>query len=145
MGKEYLVIVQCHIVKEQCSGYLCEMSFTKRRGRFSDYAEQSPARMLSITCGGCTGRAVHRKLMGFLKTIKRAEGIEKDQVQVHLSSCITNDSFHGLPCPHLDYLKTIINEKLGLDLAYGTFISDTAEKRRAEGRYKSLPGNEKKT
>ncbi len=143
MEKEYLVIVQCHIVKEQCSGYLCEMSFNKRIGKFADLTEQGPSRMLSITCGGCTGRAVHRKLMSFLKLIKKAEGIEKDKVLVHLSSCITNDSFHGPPCPHLDYLKILIHEKLDLDIAYGTFISEIAEKKRAEGRYESLPDNER--
>ena len=139
MEKKYLVIVQCHIVKEACSGYMCELSFNRRAGKFAKYSENGPARMLAMTCGGCTGRAVHRKLSQLLKTIKRTEKIEKEQIQVHFSSCVTNDSYHGPPCPHLDYLKSLIQDKLGLDIAYGSFISDLTEKRRAEGLYKPVP------
>ncbi|MCP4650485.1 MAG: CGGC domain-containing protein, partial [PVC group bacterium] len=34
---KYIVVVQCHIVKERCSGYLCEYAFSKRTGSFSKY------------------------------------------------------------------------------------------------------------
>ena len=34
---EYIVVVQCHIVKERCSGYLCEYAFSERTGSFSKY------------------------------------------------------------------------------------------------------------
>lgn len=133
MEKNYLVVLQCHIAKETCPEYLCEKSFNSRTGKFTVYPEDSHIRMLSITCGGCSGRATHRKLSRLIRSILKAENITKDQIAVHLSSCVTNDSYHGPPCPHLDYLKKIINEKLGLDIVIGTYISEKAEKRRAEG------------
>jgi len=32
--KDYIVIVQCHIVKERCPGYFCEKAFNERTGGF---------------------------------------------------------------------------------------------------------------
>jgi predicted metal-binding protein len=136
MDKKYVVIVQCHIVKERCSGYLCEKVFNNREDRFSGYS--GDMRMLSITCGGCCGLAVHRKLSNLLKLAKKQEGIEKDQIIVHLSSCITNDSYHGPPCPHLAYLKELIT-KLGLEIVCGTRISKKSESLRQAEIYRSDP------
>ena len=134
--KNYIVVVQCHIVKERCSGYLCEYAFSERSGKFAEYPKDSSTRFLSLTCGGCCGRAVHRKLSNLIKQIKNKETIEKGQIAVHLSSCISNDNFHGPPCPHKDYLKTMICDKLGLDLVMGTRVSELAEKRRKDGEYR---------
>ena len=50
--KEYIVIVQCHIVKEHCSGYLCERALHLRTGGFADYPADKTYRMLMMTCGG---------------------------------------------------------------------------------------------
>jgi predicted metal-binding protein len=124
--KDYIAIVQCHIVKERCSGYQCERAFHERTGGFENY----------LTCGGCCGRALHRKLGNLVRKIKAKEGIEKDRIVVQLSSCITNDSYHGPACPHLDYLKVLI-DKLGLDVCETTSISQKAEKRREQGIYKA--------
>ena len=134
--KKYIVVVQCHIVKEHCSGYLCEYAFSERSGAFSIYNKDDSLRFISLTCGGCCGRAIHRKLSNLLKQIKEKENIDKDQIQVHLSSCISFDSYHGGECPHKDYLKTLICDKLGLDCIEGSRISDLTEKRRKEGLYK---------
>jgi predicted metal-binding protein len=121
--KDYVVVVQCHIVKERCSGYLCEFAFNERRGGFLDYPENKKIRFLTFTCGGCCGRAVHRKLVNLLQKIKKKENVDKDRIMVHLSSCITSDSYHGPPCPHIDYLKTMICDKLKLDLFEGSNMS----------------------
>ncbi|MDY0356844.1 MAG: CGGC domain-containing protein [Sedimentisphaerales bacterium] len=134
--KQYIVLVQCHIVKERCPGYLCEKAFHERTGGFSQYPKDRAYRMLSMTCGGCCGRAVHRKLTQFLRTIAKKEGITKEQVVVQLSSCITNDNYHAPPCPHLDYIRTLI-ARIGLDVRDASVVSATAEKRRREGRYHS--------
>ena len=133
---KYIVVVQCHIVKERCSGYLCEHAFSERTGSFSKYPEDASIRFLSLTCGGCCGRAVQRKLSDFLKQIKEKENIEKDKIRVHLSSCISFDSYHGEVCPHKKYLKTLICDRLGLDCIDGSRISDLTEKRRKKGLYK---------
>lgn len=133
-NKDYIVIVQCHIVKERCSGYNCERAFNERTGGFAEYPKDKAYRMLSLTCGGCCGRATHRKLSNLIRRIDKAEGITKDRIVVQLSSCITKDNFHSTPCPHLDYLKSLI-AKLGLDVYDDTYIDEKSEKRRKEGLY----------
>ncbi len=133
----YIVALQCHIVKERCSGYLCEMAFQERSGGFSPYSSEDQLRFLPMTCGGCCGRATLRKLSNLIKQLKAKEGIDKDKITVHLASCICKDNYHAPPCPHQSYLEELIVDKLGLAIAYGTKISKTAEKRRAAGQYKS--------
>ena len=54
---------------------------------------------------------------------------------VHLASCVAFDNYHGPACPHIDYLKTIIKGKLGLEITEGTKISKLSEKRRKDGSY----------
>jgi len=97
---------------------------------------------MSITCGGCCGRAVHRKLSHFVKRAKAKEKIKKENIIIHLSSCISKDNYHGPPCPHIDYLKNLICNKLGLDLEEGTEICGLSEKRRKEGKYSACLTNE---
>jgi predicted metal-binding protein len=136
-NKEYVVIVQCDIVKQRCSGYFCEKAFHERTGGFAAYPKDRQYRSLYMTCGGCCGRAVHRKLSILMRKIKESEGIEKDKIVVHLSSCITKDNYHAPPCPHIDYLKALIADKLGLDVVEDTHISELSERRRREGKYTS--------
>lgn len=133
-GKDYIVIVQCDIVKQRCSGYYCEMSFNERSGGFADYPADKAIRTLYLSCGGCCGRALHRKLHNLVSQAKRKEGIAKERIVVQLSSCITKDNFHAPPCPHLDYLKTLI-AKLGLDVREDTRISPKSRERREAGLY----------
>ena len=132
--KDYIVVVQCHIVKERCSGYNCERAFNERSGGFTAYSKEKKYRTMNMTCGGCCGRAVHRKLSHFTRRIKKEEGINKDRIVVQLSSCITKDNFHAPPCPHLDYIKGLIT-KLGLDVCKDTYISENSTKRRKAGLY----------
>lgn len=132
--KTYVVIVQCHIVKERCPGYLCEKAFHERAGGFAEYPSDTAYRVLNMTCGGCCGRALHRKLTNMFRTMKKKEGIQKGDVVVQLSSCMTKDNFHAPPCPHLDYLKTLI-ERIGVDVRTDTVISDLSQRRRQEGLY----------
>jgi predicted metal-binding protein len=132
--KEYVVVVQCHLVKQRCPGYFCEKAFHERTGGFAPYPKEKPIRMLSVTCGGCCGRPLHRILTLLASKIAKTEGIGKERIVVQLSSCITTDNHHGPACPHLDYLKTLV-ERAGLDLREHTTISATAERRRREGVY----------
>ena len=134
--KDYIVLVQCDIVKQRCPGYLCEKAFNERAGGFAAYPKDRSYRMISLTCGGCCGRAIHRKLTNFCRVAGKKEGITKDHIVVQLSSCMTKDNFHAPPCPHLDYLKTLIS-RIGLDICCDTVISEKAEQRRHEGLYAS--------
>ena len=132
--KDYVVIVQCHIVKERCPGYFCEKSFHERTGGFAGYAKDKDYRMIFMTCGGCCGRALHRKLTLLAGKIKKSEGIGRERLIVQLASCITRDNYHGPACPHLDYLKALIT-RAGLDFREDTSISTKAEERRKQGIY----------
>jgi predicted metal-binding protein len=134
--KDYIVIVQCHIVKERCPGYFCEKAFNERTGGFSIYPKDKDYRKINLTCGGCCGKAIHRKLTSLKRTIKKEEEIEKDRIVVQLSSCMTKDNYHSPPCPHLDYIKTLI-ARIGIDVCEDTEINETSEKSRKDGIYDS--------
>jgi predicted metal-binding protein len=134
--KDYIVVLQCHIVKERCPGYLCERAFHERTGGFAIYPKDRPYRVLTMTCGGCCGRAAHRKLTLMLRTMLKKEGITKDRVVVQLSSCIVKDNYHAPPCPHLAYIRQLI-ERIGLECREGTVISEKSERRRKDGTYHS--------
>ncbi|MBE0536824.1 MAG: CGGC domain-containing protein [Phycisphaerae bacterium] len=134
LNKEYVVIVQCDIVKQRCPGYFCEKAYYERTGGFSEYPKDKAYRVLHISCGGCCGRAVHRKLTLLKRRLKKKEDIGKDKIVVQLSSCMTKDNYHAPPCPHLDYIKTLIG-RIGIDMLEDTEISEVAEKRRGEGVY----------
>lgn len=132
--KELLVVVQCHIVQERCSGFHCEKAFHDRTGGFAQYPQAQNLRMLSLTCGGCCGRALHRKLAHLKKIAFKRDNITEQQIAVHFSSCISKDNYHAPPCPHLDYLKSLVT-RLRLDFVEDTWISRTAETRRQQGAY----------
>ena len=138
--KNYIAIVQCHLVKQRCSGYFCEKAFHERTGGFSGYSSEKAYRTLYLTCGGCCGRPLHRKLSNLIGKIKAKEGVEKNRIVVQLSSCITKDNYHGPPCPHLEYLEQLIG-KLGLDVEKDTSVSQKADDRRKAGTYKNPPVN----
>ncbi len=132
--KAYLVVVQCDIVKERCPGYLCEKAFHERTGAYANLPEPQTLRRINLTCGGCCGRALHRKLTNLTRTMKKKEDIEKNRILVQFSSCMTKDNYHAPPCPHLAYLTTLV-QRTGLDLLTDTVICETSEKRRHEGQY----------
>jgi predicted metal-binding protein len=133
-NKTYVVIVQCHLVMQRCSGFFCEKAFHERIGGFAGYDKDQPLRVVNMTCGGCCGRALHRKLGNLVRKAQAKDGVGKEQIVVHLSSCITKDNYHGPPCPHLGYLKALV-AKLGLVVREDTSPEKRAEQRRADGVY----------
>ncbi|MBI5722714.1 MAG: CGGC domain-containing protein [Planctomycetes bacterium] len=134
--KEYLVMVQCDLVKQHCSGYFCEKALNERSGGFAELDAGKRYRYIQITCGGCCGRALHRKLMHLVKKSAKSEGLSREKILVQFSSCICLENYHGPACPHLDYLRTMV-AKSGLDLREGTKISKKAQEKRRSGIYKS--------
>lgn len=133
--KKYVITVQCDQATHQvCPGMLCEHAFTARTGGFAGYPLEQPLRYNAMSCGGCTGRAVLRKLQNLKNNLKKREQIEPEAIVVHLSTCITRASHHGPRCPHIDYIKGQA-ARAGLDCVEDSRISDAAEKRRAEGWY----------
>jgi predicted metal-binding protein len=134
-NKSYVIILQCDIVMERCSGYFCEKSFNERAEGFSEYPKDQQIRAIYMTCGGCCGRAAHRKISHLIRKIKANEKITKDKIIVQMASCITQDNFHGPRCPHLEYIKELLN-KLDVDTQADTHIDETSEEKRCSGAYK---------
>jgi len=135
MDKDYIVVVQCEIVKERCSGYFCEKAFHERADGFAAYAKDRPYRIVYLTCGGCCGRAVQRKLTHLARLLKKQEGMDRDRIVVQLSSCITKDNFHSPRCMFADYMKELI-ARAGFECREDTHLSPQAEGRRAKGVYR---------
>lgn len=97
-----VVVIQCHLVMNRCSGYPCMDAFYKREGAFASYEED--VRYMPVTCGGCCGAEVAAKLENLTKHLKR-RGERKEDVVVHFASCVCSDNSHRPPCPHLDYMR----------------------------------------
>ena len=130
-----VAIVQCHLVQQRCPGYFCERAFANRTGGFEGLELAPDARKVSFSCGGCCGRALHRKLALLKKEALEHDQIKPAEILVKLSTCITKDNYHGPPCPHLDYLHTLI-KKVGLACSNDTHLSKRAVEKRATGTYR---------
>lgn len=133
-NKKFVVIIQCELVHKKCSGFACTDSFYNRDEMFKSYKENT--KYISFTCGGCCGKLVSGKLSHFSKKILKKTDYKKDEVIVHLASCMTSDNYHSDRCPHIDYIKDII-VKRGYDFLEGTYISKNAEIKREKGIYKT--------
>lgn len=133
-NKKFVVIIQCELVHKKCSGFACTNSFYNRDEMFKSYKENT--RYISFTCGGCCGKLVSGKLSHFSKKILKKTDYKKDEVIVHLASCMTSDNYHSDRCPHIDYIKDII-VKRGYDFLEGTYISKNSEIKREKGIYKT--------
>lgn len=134
MEKKYVVIIQCDIAHNRCSGYACTDGFYERTGAFKDYGDET--RYLSFTCGGCCGKSVSAKLEHFNKKLKKNDEIKKMNVDVYLASCMTTDNYHYDRCPHVDYIKDIIHKKGFKNVYEGTYISNNSSALREKGVYK---------
>lgn len=126
-----VVIIQCDIVQKKCVGYACMKSFYERSDRFTGY--DADTKYMTITCGGCCGAGVAGKIEDLNRKLKRW-GDDRRDVVVHLASCVVSDNYHRPPCPHRDYIKTIVERK-GYPVIFGSYISKTAEKKRQDGIY----------
>ena len=133
--KSLVVVIQCdQVTREVCSGFLCERAFRARTGGFAGYPAKPDIRYLSLSCGGCPGRAVARKLANLRRNLKKHENLDADCVAVHLSSCISRSNRHGPRCPHVGYLKGQA-KRSGFACFEDSHISKLAERRRREGSY----------
>lgn len=135
MELKYVVIIQCDITHNRCSGFACTESFYSREGKFEVYKDN--IKYISFTCGGCCGKSVAAKLEHFSNKLKKKTDISKEQVVIHFSSCMTTDNYHTDRCPHLDYIKDIVRKKGYENQVDGSYISKGAVKRRELGIYKT--------
>jgi len=135
-AQDYLIVVQCDIVMERCSGYYCERAVHHRTGGLAIYPQERALRTIYLTCGGCCGRALQRKLMNVVTQAKKREGIERERMVVHLATCITQESHHGPRCPFLDYLQKLV-ARTGLTCRFDTHVSERSAELREAGVYEA--------
>ncbi len=128
-----VVIVQCDNVTKRCSGIWCMTDFYDKIGAFEVYEDDT--RYMSMTCGGCCGNLVAAKFEN-LKQKMVKKNIRKEDIVVHLASCIVSDNSHRTPCPFRMDMKKILERK-GFTVKFGTHISKTAQARRDAGIYAS--------
>lgn len=129
-----IAIIQCDITLDRCPGFFCDRAFVNKTGGFEKIEYDKSTRKLNISCGGCCGRAVQRKLSLLAQKAKKFDNIGKDEILVKLASCITKENYHGPKCPHLDYIVKLI-DKLGMKYSFDTAISKNAEEKRHAGIY----------
>lgn len=135
MNAKYVVIIQCDIAHRRCSGFACTNAFYNKDEVFKNYDDTT--RYISFTCGGCCGKGVASKLEHFSRKLNKKIDISKDEVVVHLSSCMVHDSYHSDRCEHADYIKSIVIKKGYKNVVEGSFISANAARKRKEGIYNS--------
>jgi predicted metal-binding protein len=135
MDTKYVIIIQCDLAHRRCSGFACTNAFYNRDGLFKEYREDT--RYISFTCGGCCGKSIAAKLEHFSKKVSKKNNIKKDEVIVHLSSCMVTDNHHYDRCPHVDYIKSIVSKKGYENIVEGSYISVGATKKRAAKVYHS--------
>lgn len=135
MDLKQVIIIQCDISHRRCSGFACMNSFYEKDGAFEKY--EDGIRYISFTCGGCCGKGVAAKLEHFSKRMRKAKGMKKDEMVIHLSSCMTTDNHHYDRCPHIDYIKGIIEKHGFKNVVEGTYFSNNSSRKRDEGVYKT--------
>lgn len=133
MDVKYVVMVQCEIAHRRCSGFGCTNAFYKKEDKFQGYNNNIP--YISFACGGCCGKGISAKLEHFSKRLRSNTKIRKDEVSIHLSSCMTTDNYHYDRCPHLEYIKKIIVKKGYKNIVENTCVSETSKKKRERGVY----------
>ncbi|MDO5116659.1 MAG: CGGC domain-containing protein [Synergistaceae bacterium] len=136
MSIKFVLIIQCDTARLRCSGFACMKSFYDREGFFKDLGYEHGVRYMALTCGGCCGTSLASKLEHFSNKLLRQTEIKKDQVAVHLSTCMATENYHHDRCPNLEYIKRLILKKGYKNIVEGTFRSANATKKRDAGIYK---------
>lgn len=131
-----IVIIQCEIAKRRCSGFYCMDSFYKRDRAFSIYQKEQNIQYMMFECGGCCGKEVSSLLGHLSRKLKEEDIIKKNEVVIHLASCMVTDNHHYDRCPHINYIKNIIEKQGYRNVIEGTLLAKVSEKKRELGIYK---------
>lgn len=130
----YVVVIQCENAKKRCSGFACSNSFYERKFSFEGY--NANVQFLTMTCGGCCGSGVASMLEHLSHKLAKKTDIKKDEIAVHLSSCMVTENYHHDRCPNVNYIREVVIKKGYFNIVEGSYISMSAEKKRKEGVYK---------
>ena len=133
MANLLVVVIQCDDVTKRCSGFACMNDFYERTGAFAGYPDDT--RYMSMTCGGCCGNFITAKIEHLTKKLEQINFAKQDVI-VHLASCICSENSHRQPCPFMNRMRNLLNRK-GYEVKLGSHISKKAQARRDAGIYKS--------
>jgi predicted metal-binding protein len=133
MSTSYVVMIQCDLAHRKCSGFACTDSFYSKEGMFTDYSNDT--KYISFTCGGCCGKSVSAKLSHFYKKLNKVTPTKKEDITIHLASCMVTDNHHYDRCPHVDYIKSIVDKRGFKNIVEGSYISKNATLKREKGIY----------
>lgn len=132
-----IVIIQCAIAKRRCSGFYCMDSFYKRDRAFVVYPKDQELQYMMFECGGCCGKGISSLLGHLSRKLKEENIIKKEEVIIHLASCMVTDNHHYDRCPHIDYIKDLIKKQGYNNIVEGTLLAKKSEKKREIGIYKT--------
>ena len=132
---KYVVVIQCANAKKRCSGFACSNCFFDRSCAFAGSPEGT--KFLMTDCGGCCGSGVAGVLEHFSAKLGKKTSITKDQVAIHLSSCMVTDNHHHDRCPNISYMRDIIAKKGYANVVEGTYQSPGATAKRNSGEYRT--------
>lgn len=104
-----IAVVRCNIVSETCPGTGCLKAYNDKRLYFERYKDKKVELIGFFTCGGCSGRRVHR----LVQTLKNF-----DIKVIHLASCMLFEDDYP-KCPFKEIIKKDI-EKQGVEVVEGT-------------------------
>lgn len=136
MKTKFVIIIQCDHSRKKCSGFACTKSFYDKDGFFKDCNYDDDVKYMAFTCGGCNGAALDKQLEHFTKKLLAKTDLQKDEIAIHLSSCITTENHHHDRCLFINNLKETILNKGYTNLKYGTYMSQRSEEKRKKGIYK---------
>lgn len=128
-----VVIIQCQLAQNRCSGFACSHSFYEKAGKFEGY--DGDTRYIPFSCGGCCGKGVAVKMEHLCKKLRTKTDIKPSEVTVHLSSCMVMDNHHYDRCPHIEYIKKILSKKGFTNVVEGSYVSRNATLHREKGTY----------
>ncbi len=130
-----VVVIQCALTQQHCSGYNCTHAFYTRTGKFEGYPEDT--HYMTFECGGCCGANLGVKLENLRKRLKRFEETDQEVI-IHLASCMVTDNHHKPPCPNLAFIEELLRKKNFRKVVKGSYISKTASTLREKGIYKKF-------
>ena len=132
---KYAVVIQCEHTMKRCSGFACSEAFFGKTAGFEGYGDGT--KYLTFSCGGCNGGCVAARLEHFETKLRKLTDIKKEEVAVHLATCMVTDNRHHDRCPYIDYIKYIIKKNGFENIVEGTYQSQASRKRRQNGTYKT--------
>lgn len=132
-----VVVIQCAMAKKRCSGFLCMNAFFDRDDSFKEYPKNKEIRFLPVECGGCCGKSVNSIMTNISNKMAKTGAIKKEEVAVHLSSCMCFDNHHSDRCPFINIIKNAVTKQGFTNIFEGSKLSKTASRRREEGIYKT--------